>query len=614
MPAASGGVSNASPGFVLAPPPQPSVDAALLPTSGATNGYAGSASCQECHADPYDSWHRSFHRTMTQLADLRTVQATFNNVVLTNNGTRFSLSTRSNELWVRMEKAASRNSDSVQPEAVEAPISLVTGSHHMQVFWLPNGMGNCQIGFPFTWLIPEQRWVPRNSTFLRPPDADHKSETWNIVCSRCHTTGPEPHLNRQERTFATHVAEFGISCEACHGPAAKHVKLEADRRQQGLPRKAPGLDHAIVHPEKLDPVRSSQVCAFCHSMKWYDRNEGWAENGFRFRPGDDLEATTPVIRPRHLDQQPWLSRVLASNPDLLKDFFWPDGMIRVSGREYNGLIESPCYKGGKFSCLSCHSLHSSDPDDQLARDRTDNRACIQCHPKFRESAALAIHTHHAPTSSGSECYNCHMPHTTYGVLSAIRSHEISSPRVANALATGRPDACTLCHLDQTLQWTAAHLKDWYRQPVPVLPEGGDRVAESVRLALTGDAGQRALITWHLSWEPALRASGVAQGAGWTEPILGMSLDDPYAAIRCLADRSLRKSGSSTPPGYDYTQTLESRPSARDAIWTRWANAVDSGHEDAARAQRVLEASPKGMAAALAPWLARRNERPMRLRE
>ncbi len=615
VPAASGGVSNASPGFVLAsPPPPPSVDAALLPTAGATNGYVGSASCQECHADPYESWHRSFHRTMTQLADLRTVQAKFNHVVLTNNGTRFSLSTRSNELWVRMEKAALRNSDTVQPEAAEAPISLVTGSHHMQVFWLPNGMGNCQIGFPFTWLIPEQRWVPRNSTFLRPPDADHKSETWNIVCSRCHTTGPEPHLNRQERTFATHVAEFGISCEACHGPAAKHVKLEIDRRQQSLPRKESGLDHAIVHPEKLDSVRSSQVCAFCHSMKWYDRNEGWAENGFRFRPGDDLEATTPVIRPRHLDQQPWLSRVLASNPDLLQDFFWPDGMIRVSGREYNGLIESPCYKGGKFTCLSCHSLHSSDPDDQLARDRTDNRACIQCHPKFREPAALASHTHHVPTSSGSECYNCHMPHTTYGVLSAIRSHEISSPRVADALSTGRPDACTLCHLDQTLQWTATHLKDWYRQPVPALPEGGDRVAESVRLALIGDAGQRALITWHLGWEPALRASGVAKGAGWTEPILGMLLDDPYAAIRCLADRSLRQSGSSTPPGYDYTLALEDRLPARDSVWLRWAKRVEAGPEDAARAQRVLEASPNGMAAALAPWVARRNERPMRLRE
>jgi hypothetical protein len=34
---------------------------------------------------------------------------------------------------------------------------------------------------------------------------------------------------------------------------------------------------------------------------------------------------------------------------------------------------------------------------------------------------VTAHTHHASNSSGNECYNCHMPHTTYGVLSAIRS-------------------------------------------------------------------------------------------------------------------------------------------------------------------------------------------------
>jgi hypothetical protein len=96
---------------------EPGVDPAVLPVVSATNGYVGSSSCQECHADPYESWHRSYHRTMTQLADAKTVKARFDHVVLTNDGTRFTLSTRSNELWVRMERAAQRNSDSVQPGA-----------------------------------------------------------------------------------------------------------------------------------------------------------------------------------------------------------------------------------------------------------------------------------------------------------------------------------------------------------------------------------------------------------------------------------------------------------------------------------------------------------------
>ena len=38
----------------------------------------------------------------------------------------------------------------------------------------------------------------------------------------------------------------------------------------------------------------------------------------------------------------------------LKDRFWSDGMVRVTGREYNGLLDTACIQKGKMSCLSCH--------------------------------------------------------------------------------------------------------------------------------------------------------------------------------------------------------------------------------------------------------------------
>ena len=212
------------------------------------------------------------------------------------------------------------------------------------------------------------------------------------------------------------MAELGIACEACHGSGERHAAQQRELRSLALKPDSKGTNLLIVHPEKIPPARASQVCGFCHSMKWWDRTEGWPERGFSFRPGDDLEATTPIIRPKEVERQPWLKNVLEKNPDILRDFFWSDGMIRVSGREYNGLIESPCYRGGQFSCLSCHSLHSSEPDDQLARNRTDNRACTQCHERFRTETETTAHTHHQAGSSGSQCYNCHMPHTSYGVL------------------------------------------------------------------------------------------------------------------------------------------------------------------------------------------------------
>ncbi|MBI4658177.1 MAG: hypothetical protein HY735_04880 [Verrucomicrobia bacterium] len=549
---------------------------------------------------------------MTQIASPDTVQANFRDVVLTNDGTRFSLSQKSGEFGVRMERANPASPGEELPEPVEVRMGLVTGSHHMQVFWVAGEVGNTQIGFPFTWLIPEKRWVPRNATFVRPPEAVHRSEIWNVVCSRCHATGIEPRVDSRARTVDTRAGELGISCEACHGPGQNHAQARLAERKKTAARETKLAPGEIVHPKKVEPARASQICGFCHSMKWIDQSETWRQDGFRFRPGDDLEQTTPIIRPSRVQAVPGLANFLERNPDLLHDYFWPDGMIRVSGREYNGLLESPCYRGGQFSCLSCHSLHKSDPNDQLARNRTDNRACTQCHEQFLTDSRLLAHTHHAAGSSGSVCYNCHMPHTTYGVLKAIRSHQISSPRAGDELDSGRPNACNLCHLDKSLLWTAGRLAEWYRQPLPQTGTNSTEVADALRLALSGDAGQRVLMAWHLSWPPAVKISGT----NWIPPVLGQLLDDPYAAVRYVAERSLRAISESTPPSYDFVVDPRLRPPAREAVWAAWEGELRRNGNTLPFAERLLVRphDRTAQSAAFGEWLRWRDDRPVRLRE
>jgi predicted CXXCH cytochrome family protein len=576
-----------------------------LPQVGGVEGYVGSKACQDCHKEQFTSWHRTYHRTMTQVASKESVQADFNNVVLTNENTRFTLTQKGDEYWARMERIAPANS--AKSEALDVRIGLLTGSHHMQVFWVPEGHGNMQIGFPFTWLIPEKRWVPRNSTFIRPPDTEHQSEPWNIVCSRCHTTGVEPHFYPSERIVETQVAELGISCEACHGPGQRHVELRTAAATVGAKHTLEPKE--IIHPEELTAQRSAQVCGFCHSMKWIDKSENWRHAGFQYRPGDDLEASTPIIRAASVQSIPGLAEYIANNPSLLADFFWNDGMIRVSGREYNGLLDSPCVKGQKFSCISCHSGHKSEPDDMLSEKGRGNESCVQCHDRFREKQQLTAHTHHDAASSGSECYNCHMPHTTYGVLKAIRSHQVSSPRVADDLSTGRPNACNLCHLDKTLGWTAERLRDWFRQEKVTLPETATNLSHAVRLAISGEAGQRVLIAWHLGWEQALSISGT----NWVAPVLGQLLDDPYAAVRLVAERS-SKSLRVLPPGYDYTVQPEARAPFREKVWEKWLATRPS---DSALRAKLLLANSSTMdeqRAAFDALLAWRDHRRVRLRE
>ena len=587
--------------------------AARLPHVGGAAGYVGSQECRSCHEDQFGSWHRSYHRTMTQIAAIDAVQADFHDVTLTNEGVRFVLNRDGDEFRVRMERLASAAPQDAPTAALDVQVGLVTGSHHMQVFWLPGDEGNMQIGFPFTWLIPEKRWVPRNATFVRPPEVAHRTEVWNVICSRCHATGVEPRADSKTRTMDTRVGELGIACEACHGPGQRHLEArQSAQRDKSAAPDAQTLRREIIHPKKIDPVRASQICGFCHSMKWWDRNEGWPERGFRYRPGDDLEATTPIIRPAQAGQISGLADFLARNPDVLRDFFWPDGMVRVSGRDYNGLIESPCYRGGRFSCLSCHSLHESDPDGQLARNRTGNGACTQCHERFREESQVISHTHHLAASSGSQCYDCHMPHTTYGVLKAIRSHQVSSPRVADELATGRPNACNLCHLDKPLAWTAHQLGRWYSHSIPALSTDQSAVADAVRLALAGDAGQRVLLAWHLGWEPALQVAGKS----WIPPVLAQLLDDPYAAVRCVAERSLKQVAPGLlPAGFDFTMPPDARLPVQALVVERWTREMSAAHGESMPAQTLVRLNDATATQDGLQRLARqRDQKPVRLRE
>ena len=129
---------------------------------------------------------------------------------------------------------------------------------------------------------------------------------------------------------------------------------------------------------------------------------------------------------------------------------------------------------------------------------------MPCHHSF--ASTLEEHSHHPAESSGSECMNCHMSYTSYGLLSALRSHTIDSPTIAKSLETGRPNACNQCHLNRTSAWAADRLSEWYGIPKPELNPIDRSVPASLVWLLSGDAGQRALMAWSMGWEPAQQAS------------------------------------------------------------------------------------------------------------
>jgi hypothetical protein len=291
---------------------------------------------------------------------------------------------------------------------------------------------------------------------------------------------------------------------------------------------------AIVNPLELSAQRGSQVCGRCHSYFYPKDEQDWWQHGFArsFAPGQDLSRAQLLLSPAAL-AAPDAPRLEAATDSL----FYRDGTIRVGGREYNGLVRSACYERGhgqqQLACTSCHSLHRGQPDDQLDPEKLGNRACSACHAE--QAAHVSAHTHHAPTSPGSLCYNCHMPHTSYALLGAIRSHRVDVPAF-DARTRDKPNACSLCHLERSERWAAEQAQAWYgAKPRFALDRAaelaGDAPAGAV-FALAGDAAVRAVTAAALG-----RHDSSNDAAELRAPLLAELARDDYAAIRAIATRA-----------------------------------------------------------------------------
>ncbi len=542
---------------------------------------------------------------MTQVASPETVVGRFDDVRLAFGGRSYRLARRDDGFWVQMvdpdweQAQRARRRVGGEGPRVWKRVVMTTGSHHMQVYWVPGRRGRVLHIFPFLYHIGQQRWIPREAAFLRAPQMGPIGGVWNDNCIDCHSVGGQPGLDFRTGQFDTRVAELGIACEACHGPGKEHVRVARDGRVDA--------NASIVNPADLTAKQSAQVCGQCHGVTFVKDMRDWLRHGFRYQPGDDLAKTRHILRPAEDRDAAWVKRLAAEWPTVFDELFWSDGMVRVSGREFNGLAVSPCYAGGKLSCLSCHSMHRSEPNDQLARGMDGNRACLQCHESMRD--AVPAHTHHAADSTGSLCYNCHMPHTTYGLLKAMRSHQIDSPRVATSLKTGRPTACNLCHLDKTLAWTAKHLSTGYGAPSPVLTDEQQSISAALLWMLRGDAGQRALMAWHMGWDSALEASG----RRWLAPFLAELLNDPYPAVRFVAYRSLRRLPGYDDVAYDFVGTADQRTRSRQDVLDRWRR-IDVDRRERTGPAVLIDADGGLDEAAVERLLRQRDDRPVYLAE
>ena len=530
---------------------------AQVPKQEAANGYISSKACRDCHPDQHASWSRSFHRTMTQVVTPETMAAPAEEFRSNLHGRDFHFFAENDRFFIdvvdpdwdaeRVKVGLTTISENESPPYVRRQVVMSTGSHHYQSYWINGAKGNRLWRAPWMYHIQRERWIPLLDTFIAPPANHRFVQSWNDSCIHCHSVAGEPGRGNTEIPRTT-MGEAGIACESCHGPGKKHVENQQRLLDSGRPD---SKEHPwIVNPARLDHRRSSEVCGQCHSLTDFDSTKRRT-----FVPGDKLADS--VVVSRYEDEH-------VQQADDLRDSYWADGTMRVAGREFSALQESACYQKGELSCLTCHSMHRfEDRDDQLALSMRTDAACLKCHETF--AANVSAHTHHDPDSAGSRCYNCHMPHTSFGIFKAIRSHRIDSPTSAMTLKHGRPNACILCHTDQTMPRIDQKLVDWYGHEPAVTSELAAEISPAIAFLVSGDAIQRAVLAWNFGRKETREASG----EDWQLPILAELLNDPYPVVRAVAGQTISEYPGTETFRYDFLAPADERQTFRKALIKLW---------------------------------------------
>jgi predicted CXXCH cytochrome family protein len=483
-------------------------------------------------------------------------------------------------------------------KAQEHRVEYTLGNRRIQHYLtkLPDGK---VIVLPPSWDIQRKEWF-HNLDIDDPEEAPGvQVQVWNKSCYSCHVSQQEKNFDPSTDLYKTSWLDFGINCERCHGPGAKHV---ARYSTAGAAHQAAGAGSEIVVQTRLDAARNTMVCAQCHSFRdiyalGYNAGDNYYDYFF------------PVLE-YGLDD--------AADPA-----YWADGRTRRFSNDAFGLWQSECFLKGGATCLTCHAVpHDTDINHNPQLRPDANALCTQCHKEI--GRATSAHTHHAAQSTGSSCVECHMPRTVYSIKAQIRDHSMTVPVPENSIHHDIPNACNLCHKDRSPQWAIEAMDKWYgnksrqklihRADTFAAARKGDAKSVPALIEMVGDPGGgqlvRANAVGHLGRfqgpevfdalvramadpEPLVRAVAALSLKGGTDratasAALVKALGDSVATVRLAAMLGLVNMGVRELPGED-GERLKSAMRMFQARAT--FNADDAGQQVAAGTFYLLAADP-----------------------
>ncbi|MFO0829326.1 MAG: tetratricopeptide repeat protein [Phycisphaerales bacterium] len=455
--------------------PRPSDSPPPAPTFVAPARYVGASACQKCHEPEYSAWLGSNHQLAMQEANASTVLGNFDGATFEHFGVTSTFTKKDGKFFVR--------TDGPDGALTDYEVKFTFGVRPLQQYLVEFPGGRLQaLGIAWDSRPASeggQRWF-----HLYPNEpVDHtdvlhwtgRYQNWNLMCAECHSTNLRKGYDAATNTYHTTFDEISVSCEACHGPASRHVELAKRgpsaygassnngllvnlRTRWADAWRIPSPDAKFAVRDQPPQPESLNHCAACHA-----RRATLVEGA---TPGAPLEDTHRLA--------------LLADP-----LYFADGQQRDEVYEWGSFLQSRMYQQG-VTCADCHDPHS------LKTRFEGNALCARCHNA--ELFDTPKHHHHQTGSEGARCVTCHMPTQNYMVVHARLDHSIRVPRPDVAAITGAPDACTMCHKDRNATWAAEAMDGWYGATWRTRPQWGPAMHAGATQGVRGVPGLLAIVT------------------------------------------------------------------------------------------------------------------------
>jgi hypothetical protein len=296
------------------------------------SAFAGSESCASCHKKISEDHIHTAHYLTSREASDKYIKGSFETG---KNSFSFSDSVK-----VVMERRDSGHYQVEYHNAVEKRarrFDIVVGSAtkgQTFLYWAKNRL----FQMPITYFTPADQWsnspgYPERPVFNRPITSR---------CLECHNTYFQKTSAPAEEAeqFDRRQIVYGVDCEKCHGPAARHVAWQQEHPAETKAR-------YIINPATLTRQQNLDLCALCHGGRLN-----------RLRPSFSFTAG-----------------------DKLSDYFQFDTMgrnvadIDVHGNQLGLLMASKCFQMSQMTCITCHNTH----ENERGKLAVFSQRCMACH-------------------------------------------------------------------------------------------------------------------------------------------------------------------------------------------------------------------------------------------